>query len=297
MAQASAPHPFRAAPKEIRLLLWETTWLQPRVFKLHEHSGTDSDTDSYFVHFQFLRSLEVSHGHRNSPGRLQKEVPKVPVALHVCHESREHALRTFVLLQHKLKPAYALYVNPKVDIFQIGPTTSLPRPPNDHNYRHKFIESLRQGYKGDLESKVKNITTTSDYLRDARSQLSCFRGVTQLHIIFKENTSTKQANNITKQIQVIKGIVGQYFKLFDPKNPPSLRARYRVVGEPCINKEYPSEMAISVKFMDKDYQTLDSTAVRRDQYWWSINLGGGGFFAALQNVGSNDDENNDEGEN
>ncbi|KAH7243860.1 hypothetical protein FSOLCH5_013300 [Fusarium solani] len=297
MARASTPHPFGRAPPEVRCLIWQATLEVPRVLALRKHSHADT----YSVYFEIRCSLEAWLDHLNSSGCPQKDVANVPVALHVCRESRKHTLKTFALFRHKFKPEKPLYVNPKADILQICPMTSasLDFLDDDHQ-RHKFTDSLYRGYGEQLESNIKNIVMTSDYFQEegARRKLSCLRGVTRLQVIFGANTGTEQANEITKQVHVMKRVIENHFKSFGSRGPSPLGVKYQVLGDKgCIIKDYPDEATISVDFMDPNYVILGSVKVCRKKYWWMVNHGGGGLWAALRNVGSNEDENDEEDEN
>jgi hypothetical protein len=112
-------------PLEVRLLIWESTWPLARIVALtqnlnetdhyrtqfllprYERFATQEDNDSRFSAFKPIPS-------RLRPNRLDIAY-SVPLALHICHESRSHTLKTFVLISAPSDEHRSFYFNPAVD--------------------------------------------------------------------------------------------------------------------------------------------------------------------------------------
>lgn len=118
-------------------MIWEHTWPAPRVIEAaiedvegeneeddeeeDEEDDNDDDEDEDFLsEFTLLRLagslsafLECDFGHKILEEGPVEKCP-FPVTLRVCHESRQHTLTQYILIQHaKLEASF--YFNPYRD--------------------------------------------------------------------------------------------------------------------------------------------------------------------------------------
>ncbi|PYI01688.1 hypothetical protein BO78DRAFT_390906 [Aspergillus sclerotiicarbonarius CBS 121057] len=108
---------FMSLPIEIRLLIWEATWPEPRVIG-HCMTQTGNGAERRAIHYlRAVGSLEAySHlDYYNILNHAVIEPCPDPIALQICRESREHTLRTYTPMIHNTFGFGSFYFDPKRD--------------------------------------------------------------------------------------------------------------------------------------------------------------------------------------
>ena len=101
-------HRFPSLPVEIRLMVWEYTWPMPRVIEAVSFEVFDDDDYEEFTILRPAGSVSKFSNHRFEWRILESkplESCPHPVALGVCHESREHTLKHFLAMEHSKSDA------------------------------------------------------------------------------------------------------------------------------------------------------------------------------------------------
>ncbi|KAH9203410.1 hypothetical protein DL95DRAFT_152487 [Leptodontidium sp. 2 PMI_412] len=117
-----AGHTLHLFPKlslELRLLIWEQTWPEPRLIEaaICEDETTIEYEDVAILRFAGSLStlLDVNFGTRIiEQGPAESCLP--PVSLYVCHESRKYTLKQYRLMEHTNAKASSFYFNPRHDV-------------------------------------------------------------------------------------------------------------------------------------------------------------------------------------
>jgi hypothetical protein len=116
-------HLFPKLPLELQLMVWECTWPSSRVIEATYHEDQNAE------HFRELTILRVGGSltrflKADLGSRILQDKPleqcQNPIALSVCHISRQHTLKKYTLLRHAEFNAGSFYFNPKYDIIWLS---------------------------------------------------------------------------------------------------------------------------------------------------------------------------------
>lgn len=112
-------HQFPSLPVEIRLMVWEYTWPMPRVIEAVSFEVFDDDDYEEFTILRPVGSISKFLNHRFEWRILESkplESCPHPVALGVCHESRQHTLKHFLAMEHSKSDAGSFFFRPLHDL-------------------------------------------------------------------------------------------------------------------------------------------------------------------------------------
>lgn len=115
---------FPDLPPEIRLMVWERTWPEPRIIEpvLIQYARPDGGTAT-IVRLKprcalspWLARSEGPHHNRPTPSEPCPD----PVSLRVNAESRAHTLESYFCMQHSPDDAHSFYFCPRRDCLRFG---------------------------------------------------------------------------------------------------------------------------------------------------------------------------------
>lgn len=111
---------FPALPAEIRLIIWEYTWPEARVIEAAIHADFTGDEVTELTYLRPASSLatflRTDVWDRDLDIETPLEACPSPLALEVCRESREHALKHYKFVKHSILPKGSFYFNPLRDV-------------------------------------------------------------------------------------------------------------------------------------------------------------------------------------
>ncbi|OBS25883.1 hypothetical protein FPOA_06417 [Fusarium poae] len=194
---------FNDLPQEVRHLIWEATWREPRVIGI-ETPDCDFESQNFPANYGKLKIVGsmTSWLGRDRPepvdedgevitGRVPKEY-QYPVALSICVESRTHALRHFTLIRHHKRIEYSFYFNPTLDVFT---------PSGRSISTDDIIPYMSRVYGRQLTS-IKKMITPEDffwYLRTGVGVICSLSGLEVIQILPEDPSTT--ITELIKKIQ------------------------------------------------------------------------------------------------
>ena len=135
---ATTFHLFLDLPSEVRLLIWEHTWPGPRVNHAAGQKRYVGDNDFLLKTGDLLvpSLLQELYGVCYGYNRDSAYNTDIPVALHVCRESRQHTWGKYRLFPNKLCPSRLFCASADRDVLLIadscGEQHDLPPDPVDY---------------------------------------------------------------------------------------------------------------------------------------------------------------------
>ncbi|KAL5325374.1 hypothetical protein ACEPPN_006499 [Leptodophora sp. 'Broadleaf-Isolate-01'] len=204
-----AGHTFHLFPKlslELRLLIWEHTWPEPRLIEaaLCQGETTIQYTDVAILRFVGTLStvLNTNVGRRVVEQRPVESCPP-PVSLFVCHESRKHTLKQYRSVERTNSKAGSFYFNPRHDVlwFSFGAA--------EHDFRYQDLIfgshfTVKHRYRRNL-------------LRFCNEQLSDIESVLVEEAEWEEITPARYNSKYLSSLSGLK-IITVLFSLFEDED-------------------------------------------------------------------------------
>ncbi|KAM5376930.1 hypothetical protein ACJZ2D_005274 [Fusarium nematophilum] len=183
--------PFNHLPVEVRLMIWESTWPEPRVIDITQLSDFlkkirceamrlhPISSFSTWLESKPSSSYFIAYGHYFEDFDFPRlEERQVPVALHICSESRAHTKKTFVFMDNSNDSKDSCYLNTRDDILWIRPT--------DDKRDDLTFDRLKLSYGSQLESITSIVITFTHFLRnDLLAQMALLPGLSLVLIVFE----------------------------------------------------------------------------------------------------------------
>ncbi|CAD6446988.1 548c8ca1-dcab-4d66-83db-05603e4b4183 [Sclerotinia trifoliorum] len=179
-------HLFLKLSLELRLLIWEQTWPEPRLIEaaICEDETTIEYEDVAILRFAGSLStlLDVNFG-----TRIIEQGPAVscppPVSLYVCHESRKHTLKQYRLMKHTNAKAGSFYFNPRHDVLWFS---------FDFTDEPDYLRDLLRCYGKQLNDIESVLVEEAEWeeLTPARyksNYLSRLRGLKSITVLFRDD--------------------------------------------------------------------------------------------------------------
>ncbi|KAL5327990.1 hypothetical protein ACEPPN_005696 [Leptodophora sp. 'Broadleaf-Isolate-01'] len=202
-------HLFPKLPLELRLLIWEHTWPEPRLIEaaLCEGETTIQYTDVAILRFVGTLStvLNTNVGRRVVEQRPVESCPP-PVSLFVCHESRKHTLKQYRSMEHTNSKAGSFYFNPRHDVlwFSFGAV--------QHDYGYQDLMCLcNERFGSDFTVKP---LYRRNLLRFCNEQLSDIERVLVKEAEWEEITPARYNSKYLSSLSGLK-IITVLFSLFE----------------------------------------------------------------------------------